>query len=86
MKPNEFKVLEALFKEANGMMSCRGCNDIEGDVKGLMTKEEWTELFKEAHIANGDSEPYDDHNYFGCNWLILDTLFAKLKKEAGYGK
>lgn len=84
MKPGELKVLEALFMKASDMMGSRGCTDIERDVKALMTKEEWTELFKEAHVANGDPEPYDGHSYFGCNSLILDTLFTKLKKEAGY--
>jgi hypothetical protein len=86
MKPGELKVLEALFGRASDAMGCRGCTDIESHVVALMTKEEWTELFKEMHIANNDPEPYDGHSFLGCNWFVLDVLFAKLKKEAGYGE
>ena len=86
MKPSELKVLDALFYKASDMMGSRMCTDIESDVEALMTKEEWTELFKEMHIANGDPDPYDGENYLGCNWSALEVLFAKLKKEAGYGE
>lgn len=83
MKHEELQVLGALFEKANNMMANRGCNDVDSYIIKLMTKEQWTELFKEMHADDEDPEPYAGENYLGCNWWVLSHLFNKLLKESG---
>lgn len=84
MSDKRMKVLEALFKKANGMMGARACTDVENHIQAMLSQEEWEVLFREMHEASGEPEPYRGENYLGCNWWIAKYLFDEFKKDIEY--